>query len=352
MPGPPLPRPDSSTPSSSRSPIPAHTPTESTDDHDALASLWDDDAPGDVLGDDPMGEEQDERMTFKRKQKLSPPARFFSALTGGGSSSRRDEAQGRDTPGDDSYFGGMAAGGDGGQTPGEPLDWNAEGPGRRVAYEDMTAIDWIFEYTKERQRLRVLRSGAKGIVGYIRLLLDASQIWVILILTGIAVGVIAAGIDVTTNWLADLKTGFCSGGPDGGAFYLNKGVCCLGYDVGSKCTGWSTWGEAFGAKAGGKWFLEYFFFIMFSVRFTLGVSRPGSCSPGERVANSGQGHTRILCGDAGQGVRDIRQAQRYTRDEDDIGGLRHPAVLGGVDACHEGVGLGRFTVVSGGSSVN
>lgn len=275
MPGPPQPRPDSSTPSSSRSPIPAHTPTDS-DDHDALASLWDDDdgdARGDVLGDDPMDDGHDERLTFKRKQKLSPPARFFSALTGGGSSSRRDESQGRDPPGDDSYAGGMAGGE--GRAAEEPLDWNVEGPGQRVAYEDMTAIDWIFEYTKERQRLRVLRSGAKGIAGYIRLLWDASQIWVILILTGIAVGVIAAGIDVATNWLADLKTGFCSGGPDGGAFYLNKGVCCLGYDVGSKCTGWSTWGEAFGATAGGKWFLEYLFFIMFSVR-SLSLEEPPS----------------------------------------------------------------------------
>lgn len=352
MPGPPQPRPDSSTPSSSRSPIPAHTPTDS-DDHDALASLWDDDdggdARGDVLGDDPMGDGKDERLTFKRKQKLSPPARFFSALTGGGSSSRRDEAQGRDPPGDDPYAGGMAGGE--GRAAGEPLDWNVEGPGRRVAYEDMTAIDWIFEYTKERQRLRVLRSGAKGIAGYLRLLWDASQIWVILILTGIAVGVIAAGIDVTTNWLADLKTGFCSGGPDGGAFYLNKGVCCLGYDVGSKCTGWSTWGEAFGATAGGKWFLEYLFFIIFSVR----NSSMEPCLPAlppEDGWLTRLGLTGILCGNAGQGVRDIRQAQRHTRDEDDIGRLRHPTVPGGVDPRHESLRPGRFTVIPGRTTIS
>lgn len=265
MPSPSNAYPASSTPSSSRSPNPAHTPSESPNDDDALASLWDDDAPADVLAEDPLAE-GGERLTFKRKQPLSTPARFFSAL---GGSSRRDEP---DALEDDAYYGpGSPVDGGRGRRAGMPpkdgaLDWYAEGPGRRVAYEDLTAIDWIFEYTKERQRLRVLRSGARGILGHLQLLADASQVWVVLIATGVAVGAIAAGIDVTTNWLADLKTGFCSGGPDGGAFYLNKGVCCLGYDMGSKCTGWLSWGEAFGIQAGGgKWFLEYLFFTMFSV---------------------------------------------------------------------------------------
>ena len=58
------------------------------------------------------------------------------------------------------------------------MDWYVEGPGRRVGYDDLTAIDWIFEYTKERQRLRVLFSTTHGIFGYLRRLLDASHVWV------------------------------------------------------------------------------------------------------------------------------------------------------------------------------
>jgi chloride channel 3/4/5 len=45
-------------------------------------------------------------------------------------------------------------------------------------------------------------------------------------LTGIAVGVLATGIVITTDWLGDLKAGYCSI-VGGGAFYLNKGFCCL-----------------------------------------------------------------------------------------------------------------------------
>lgn len=159
-----------------------------------------------------------------------------------------------------------------GSKDGIPLDWYVEGPGRRVGYEDLTAIDWIFEYTKERQRLRVLYSSATGLVGYIQQLLDASQIWFILVFTGIAVGALAAGIDVASDWLADLKTGYCASGPDGGAFYLNRNFCCYGYDQGAMCVGWKPWATALGiTSAGGKWFIEYFFFLLLSVTFALGA---------------------------------------------------------------------------------
>ena len=111
-----------------------------------------------------------------------------------------------------------------------PSDWYVEGPGRRVGYDDMTAIDWIFEYTKERQRLRLLRSGAEGLMGYARELLDASQVWLVLIATGVAVGVLAAGINIVSDWLGDLKLGYCSAGAGGGRFYLNRGFCCWGLE--------------------------------------------------------------------------------------------------------------------------
>lgn len=108
------------------------------------------------------------------------------------------------------------------------LDWYVEGPGRRVGYDDLTAIDWIFEYAKERQRLRFLYSSSTGILGYIRQLADASQIWLILIAAGIASGTVAAFIDIASDWLGDLKTGYCSNVDGDGRFYLNKNFCCWG----------------------------------------------------------------------------------------------------------------------------
>lgn len=135
----------------------------------------------------------------------------------------------------------------------------------------MTAIDWIFEYTKERQRMRMLTSGSGGggrnLLGLVRYLLDSSQIWIVLVLTGAAVGAIAAGIDVASDWLGDLKLGFCSSGPEGGRFYLSRSFCCYGYDQGAHCAGWKPWAEALGVHSagGGKWFIEYLFYVAFSV---------------------------------------------------------------------------------------
>jgi chloride channel 3/4/5 len=149
------------------------------------------------------------------------------------------------------------------------LDWYVEGPGRRVGYDDLTAIDWIFEYAKERERLRNLYSSASGVVGYVKQLVDASHIWLILVATGIMSGGIAAFIDVASDWLGDLKTGYCSNVDGDGKFYLNKGFCCWGYTEYSQCHDWHPWSSALGvASKGGSWFLEYLFFICFSVSLT------------------------------------------------------------------------------------
>ncbi|TVY89355.1 H(+)/Cl(-) exchange transporter, partial [Lachnellula willkommii] len=230
-----------------------------------------------LFAEDPLEANGPEIMSFKRKQKQPTASRFLSALTGSNSPARQATPSPR--PGTPNLHGSNTIGGttegsnnlnskDGG-----PLDWYVEGPGRRVGYEDRNAIDWIFEYTKERQRLRTLYSSATGILGYVQKSLDASQIWVVLILTGLAAGVFAAAIDVVSDWLGDLKTGYCSAGEDGGRFYLNKYFCCYGYDGFSQCRDWLSWSMALHVtSAGGKWFIEYFFFLSFSVAFALCAS--------------------------------------------------------------------------------
>lgn len=253
-------------------------PPDGRDELDFLGDDDDDDDDNDagrrVLNDDPIHDEFATPISFKRKQKpslFSSPGRLLSALTGDGrpgSSGATTPPRGT-SPAPFSINASPRRPGTGGvlnKDGSGALDWNVEGPGRRVGYDDLTAIDWIFEYTKERQRLRVLTSNTSGLVGYVRQLLDASQVWVVMILTGLAVGAIAALINVTTDWLGDLKLGFCSSGPEGGHFYLNKSFCCYGYDQGSKCTGWRSWGEALGVQAsGGKWIIEYIFFLSLSV---------------------------------------------------------------------------------------
>jgi len=142
-----------------------------------------------------------------------------------------------------------------------------------VGYDDLTAIDWIFEYTKERQRLWYLYSQATGLFGHAQQMLDASQIWIVLIATGVASGVLAAGIDVASDWLADLKTGYCRSGKGGGRFYLNRGFCCWGHEELAQCQDWNLWSSALHVRSSaGRFMVEYIFYVLYSVFFAFCAS--------------------------------------------------------------------------------
>ncbi|KAH8791033.1 chloride channel-like protein 3 [Hyaloscypha finlandica] len=262
--------------SSSRSP-PRPATIDEDSDNDAASS------PGDqgLLTDDPLEADSEDIVSFKRKQRQTAGSRFLSAISGNGSNSRQatpSPIRGGTPTLDTSRLLGLNTVGMGRDVgsnlkDGGPLDWYVEGPGRRVGYQDLTAIDWIFEYTKERQRLRTLYSSASGLLGYAVQFWDASQVWILLILTGLAAGVFAASIDVASDWLGDAKTGYCSAGEGGGHFYLNKYFCCYGYDELAQCGDWVPWSLALHINStGGKWFIEYFFFIMFSVLFAISAS--------------------------------------------------------------------------------
>ena len=154
-----------------------------------------------------------------------------------------------------------------------PPDWYVEGPGRRVGYDDLTAIDWIYEYTKERQRLRRLLAVHSGFVGNLRQMLDASHVWIVLVASGVAVGCVAAFINIASDWLGDLKTGYCKKGIGGGDFYLNKQFCCWGHDELAQCQDWTPWPKALGVGAKAGWFVSgYTFFISFSVLFAVSAA--------------------------------------------------------------------------------
>ncbi|KAF2862856.1 putative voltage-gated chloride channel [Piedraia hortae CBS 480.64] len=137
--------------------------------------------------------------------------------------------------------------------------------GSRLHNEDIRAIDWIREYSKERSRLRHLAAGSPGWVRQMRLAADSSQVWCILVLTGIAVGSIAAGIDVASDWLGDLKQGVCGNVAHGGKFYLARPFCCWGAPY-AECADWRSWSVILGASSSfSRFTVDYFFFLAISL---------------------------------------------------------------------------------------
>ncbi|KAG0213502.1 hypothetical protein BGX33_002867 [Mortierella sp. NVP41] len=136
----------------------------------------------------------------------------------------------------------------------DAVDWVVEGTGMRVAYDDFTTIDWIHDFAQERQRTRRLHR-QPGIAGQIAVIYDWVQGWVVVLAVGIAAGIVAGGSDIASQWLGDIKEGYCDT-----AFYLNRNFCCWGFDETDTCTDWVPWNSA-------TFVVGYIFYIMFALMF-------------------------------------------------------------------------------------
>ncbi|KAF2721551.1 ClC chloride ion channel [Polychaeton citri CBS 116435] len=130
-------------------------------------------------------------------------------------------------------------------------------------YEDFTTIDWVQDAAREQQRRKARRqeragfSERKGGLGWRRKLweaYDAGQGWIVVSLIGAAIGLNAAFLNIVTEWLSDIKLGYCST-----AFYLNESFCCWGAEEG--CEEWHPWT--------GLWPANYLLYIIFSTFFAF-----------------------------------------------------------------------------------
>eukprot|EP00051_Salpingoeca_urceolata_P014001 m.177413 g.177413 ORF g.177413 m.177413 type:complete len:821 (+) comp17964_c0_seq2:348-2810(+) len=123
---------------------------------------------------------------------------------------------------------------------------------------DFSTIDWVRETARETSRQRQLRSpsasaNASPIDDTDRpskaratalQLWDASQGWLVSTLIGLSCGLAAGFIDISADWLLDIKEGACVG-----AFWLNREHCCWAQDTETEafgCSTWKTWSQLFG----------------------------------------------------------------------------------------------------------
>lgn len=134
-------------------------------------------------------------------------------------------------------------------------------------YEDFTTIDWVQDAAREQQRRKARlqeRAGffeRKGRLGWRRKLweaYDAGQGWIVVSLIGAAIGLNAAFLNIVTEWLSDVKLGYCTT-----AFYLNESFCCWGAEEG--CPEWHHWSSL--------WPINYLLYIVFSTIFAYTSAR-------------------------------------------------------------------------------
>ncbi|KAI1973381.1 glycerol ethanol, ferric requiring protein [Ophidiomyces ophidiicola] len=111
-------------------------------------------------------------------------------------------------------------------------------------YDNFTTIDWVQDAVHEQARRRAWKKqgarfwdqeGAPGWRRKVSEAYDAGQAWVVVTIVGIAIGLNAAFLNIVTEWLADIKLGYCTT-----AFYLNEAFCCWEAEQG-KCPEWRRW---------------------------------------------------------------------------------------------------------------
>ncbi|KAF5351931.1 hypothetical protein D9756_007664 [Leucocoprinus leucothites] len=118
-------------------------------------------------------------------------------------------------------------------------------------YEDFTTIDWIHDSMLERNRrlkdakeLANLRREPRGRITlsrlwrHVRRAINAGQSWFVVSLVGVCIGINAAIISIVTEWLSDMKMGYCSDG-----WWLNQQFCCweMEGDEVDGCESWRPW---------------------------------------------------------------------------------------------------------------
>ncbi|KAL9043567.1 MAG: hypothetical protein Q9214_003250, partial [Letrouitia sp. 1 TL-2023] len=130
-------------------------------------------------------------------------------------------------------------------------------------YEDFTTIDWVQDAAREQLRRRTRRKHNAGLfeqrgnLGWRRRFAetyDAGQAWIVVTLVGAAIGLNAGFLNIITEWLSDIKLGYCTT-----AFYLNENFCCWGDEKG--CHDWHRWSSF--------WPFNYFLYFLFSTLFAL-----------------------------------------------------------------------------------
>ncbi|ESK90859.1 voltage-gated chloride channel [Moniliophthora roreri MCA 2997] len=140
-------------------------------------------------------------------------------------------------------------------------------------YEDFTTIDWIEDSILERnRRIRTARGADETLSRrgsrsqmtlnwlqiQLRRAIDAGQSWFVVSLVGICIGVDAALISIVTEWLSDIKMGYCSDG-----WWLNQQFCCweIEGEETDACESWHPWSTVTPAR--------YLIYVLFATFFSF-----------------------------------------------------------------------------------
>ncbi|KAL4785490.1 chloride channel [Aspergillus varians] len=130
----------------------------------------------------------------------------------------------------------------------------------RMWYDQFTSTDWVHDSVADGVRLRELRK-RKDIRGRILALFDGAQGWILVALIGCITAAIAYFVDVSEDFVFDLKDGFCTK-----RWLSSRGNCCIDH---SDCPEWRTWSELMNHDAGGSLSVDFGVYVLWSVALAV-----------------------------------------------------------------------------------
>ncbi|KAH7889103.1 chloride channel [Phlebopus sp. FC_14] len=134
----------------------------------------------------------------------------------------------------------------------------------------ITPSDWIQDSIVERNRrirssreARTAHRGPRGEItpawvwAQVLKLLGAAESWLVITLVGVFIGMNAAVVSIVTEWLSDIKMGYCSAG-----WWLNQQFCCWEIESDEEfCPSWHPWSSVTAAR--------WLFYVMFAGIFAF-----------------------------------------------------------------------------------
>ncbi|KAH7396064.1 chloride channel [Cadophora sp. MPI-SDFR-AT-0126] len=117
---------------------------------------------------------------------------------------------------------------------------NTETSNGRIWYDQFTSTDWVYDNIADAYRIHQLRL-RKWFWGNIYRQWDIVQGWVLIVIIGLAIALIAFAVDVSEATISSLRLGHCSR-----AWYLSAQKCCPS----GSCPEWQTWADSMNISSG------------------------------------------------------------------------------------------------------
>lgn len=123
-------------------------------------------------------------------------------------------------------------------------------------YDQFTSTDWVHDSIADGARLRELRK-RKDFRGRLLAAFDGAQGWILVALIGCITASIAYSVDVTEDFIFDLKEGFCTT-----RWFQNHESCCA--DT-LDCSGWRSWSQILSPSGTGNVWVDHGMFVLWVI---------------------------------------------------------------------------------------